>query len=94
MEALLNPAAWLGALLIFVMRVADMSLDTIRLLYVVRADRELIGLLLLYSKSERADVVKTELIELLRSLSQDLGENFIHEESVEYQVASDPSPSI
>ena len=41
MEALLNPAAWLGALLIFVMRVADMSLDTIRLLYVVRGRKRL-----------------------------------------------------
>jgi mRNA-degrading endonuclease RelE of RelBE toxin-antitoxin system len=57
-----------------------------RLLYVLRPDRELIGLLLLYSKSEHADVVKTELIRLLRSLSQDLGEDFIHDEQAEYQV--------
>ena len=65
-----------------------------RLLYVVRANRELIGLLLLYSKSEQTDVVRTELIDLLRSLSQDLGENFVHEERVEYQAESDAPPSI
>jgi uncharacterized protein YebE (UPF0316 family) len=41
METLLSPAAWLGALLIFFLRVADMSLDTIRLLYVVRGRKRL-----------------------------------------------------
>lgn len=45
MESLLSPAAWLGALLIFCMRVADMSLDTIRLLYVVRGRKRLAWLL-------------------------------------------------
>jgi uncharacterized protein YebE (UPF0316 family) len=44
-ESLLSPAAWLGALLIFGMRVADMSLDTIRLLYVVRGRKRLAWLL-------------------------------------------------
>lgn len=33
---LLSPAAWLGALLIFFLRVGDMTLDTLRLLFVVR----------------------------------------------------------
>jgi uncharacterized protein YebE (UPF0316 family) len=36
MEYLLTPEAWLGALLIFALRVADMSLDTLRVLTVVR----------------------------------------------------------
>jgi len=33
---LLSPSAWLAALTIFVLRVTDMSLDTLRLLFVVR----------------------------------------------------------
>lgn len=36
MEYFLTPEAWLGALLIFVLRVGDMSLDTVRVLTVVR----------------------------------------------------------
>jgi len=36
MEFLLSPAAWIGALTIFAMRVGDMSLDTLRLLFVMR----------------------------------------------------------
>lgn len=36
MEFLLSPAAWLGALTIFVLRVTDMSLDTLRMLFVMR----------------------------------------------------------
>ncbi len=35
-EFLLSPAAWLGALLIFCLRITDMSLDTLRVLFVVR----------------------------------------------------------
>jgi uncharacterized protein YebE (UPF0316 family) len=34
-EAFLSPQAWLGALLIFTLRVADMTLDTLRMLFVV-----------------------------------------------------------
>ena len=33
---LLSPSAWLGALLIFALRITDMSLDTLRMLFVVR----------------------------------------------------------
>jgi uncharacterized protein YebE (UPF0316 family) len=36
LDILLSSSAWLGALLIFVMRVANMSLDTIRVMMVVR----------------------------------------------------------
>jgi len=35
-DEFLSPAAWLGALVIFALRVGDMSLDTLRLLFVVR----------------------------------------------------------
>ncbi|MFH1907285.1 MAG: DUF5698 domain-containing protein [Chloroflexota bacterium] len=36
MEILLSPAAWLGALGIFTLRVADMTFDTLRVLFVMR----------------------------------------------------------
>jgi uncharacterized protein YebE (UPF0316 family) len=36
LEYLLSPAAWLGALGIFALRVSDMTFDTLRLLFVVR----------------------------------------------------------
>jgi len=36
MEIILSPQAWLGAGLIFVLRVGDMSLDTLRVLFVMR----------------------------------------------------------
>jgi uncharacterized protein YebE (UPF0316 family) len=39
MEILLNPQAWLGAGLIFFLRVCDMSLDTLRVLVVMRGRR-------------------------------------------------------
>jgi uncharacterized protein YebE (UPF0316 family) len=35
----LSPAAWLGALGIFALRVSDMTLDTLRLLFVVRGKK-------------------------------------------------------
>ena len=41
MEFLLSPQAWLYAVVIFFLRVADMSLDTLRLLFVVRGRRGL-----------------------------------------------------
>lgn len=41
-EVFLSPAAWLGALSIFGLRVVDMSLDTLRMLFVVRG-RKLIA---------------------------------------------------
>jgi uncharacterized protein YebE (UPF0316 family) len=36
LDLLYSPAAWLGALMIFGLRIADMSLDTLRMLFVVR----------------------------------------------------------
>ncbi|MEA4906666.1 MAG: DUF2179 domain-containing protein [Chloroflexi bacterium] len=41
MAAFLDPQAWLSALAIFMMRVGDMSLDTIRVLFVVRGRKKL-----------------------------------------------------
>jgi uncharacterized protein YebE (UPF0316 family) len=38
-ETLLSPTAWLGALGIFALRVSDMTLDTLRLLFVVRGKK-------------------------------------------------------
>jgi len=40
-EILLNPSAWLAALGIFSLRVSDMTLDTLRLLFVVRGRKSL-----------------------------------------------------
>jgi uncharacterized protein YebE (UPF0316 family) len=45
MEYLNDPHAWLFALLIFVLRVGDMSLDTIRVLFVVRGKKLLVWIL-------------------------------------------------
>jgi uncharacterized protein YebE (UPF0316 family) len=36
MEYILSPAAWLAALTIFALRVSDMSMDTLRMLFVMR----------------------------------------------------------
>lgn len=41
MQLILTPEAFLGALLIFVLRIGDMSLDTIRVLFVVRGRKGL-----------------------------------------------------
>ena len=41
MDALFSSNAWLGALLIFIMRVANMSLDTIRVMMVMRGRKSL-----------------------------------------------------
>lgn len=40
-EFLSSPEAWLNALLIFGLRITDMSLDTLRLLFVVRGRRKI-----------------------------------------------------
>ena len=45
MEVLLSPQAWLGALAIFALRVGDMSLDTMRMLFVVRGRKKLAWIL-------------------------------------------------
>jgi len=45
MEYLSDPHAWLFALMIFFMRVGDMALDTIRVLFVVRGKKLLVWIL-------------------------------------------------
>jgi len=45
MEFLLSPAAWVGALTIFAMRVSDMSMDTLRMLFVMRGRKGIAWLL-------------------------------------------------
>ncbi len=42
---LLSPEAWLGALTIFGLRITDMSLDTLRMLFVVRGRRNIVWFL-------------------------------------------------
>jgi hypothetical protein len=42
----------------------------------------------LYAKSDRTDITRVELIDLLRSLSKDWGERFIHKEQTEYEIQS------
>lgn len=41
MQIFLDPAAWLGALGIFALRVSDMSMDTVRVLFVMRGRKPL-----------------------------------------------------
>jgi uncharacterized protein YebE (UPF0316 family) len=45
MEILLSPQAWLAALTIFCLRIGDMSMDTIRVLFVVRGRKSLAWIL-------------------------------------------------
>ncbi len=45
MDILLSPQAWLGAGLIFVLRVSDMTLDTLRVLVVMRGKKAIAWLL-------------------------------------------------
>jgi uncharacterized protein YebE (UPF0316 family) len=45
MELLLSPQAWLGAALIFFLRVCDMSLDTLRVLFVMRGKKQVAWIL-------------------------------------------------
>jgi uncharacterized protein YebE (UPF0316 family) len=41
MELLLSPQAWMSALLIFTLRVCDMTLDTLRVLFVMRGKKQI-----------------------------------------------------
>lgn len=45
MEIFLSPEVWLGAGLIFLLRVGDMSLDTLRVLFVMRGKKALVWVL-------------------------------------------------
>lgn len=45
MEFLLTPQAWLSAIAIFFLRISDMSLDTIRVLFVMRGRKGLVWII-------------------------------------------------
>jgi len=45
MDILLSPEAWMGAGLIFLLRVGDMSLDTLRVLFVMRGKKGIVWIL-------------------------------------------------
>jgi uncharacterized protein YebE (UPF0316 family) len=45
MELLLSPQAWMGSALIFFLRVGDMSLDTLRVLFVMRGKKQIAWIL-------------------------------------------------
>ena len=45
MELFLSPEAWLSALLIFILRVSDMTLDTLRVLFVMRGKKRIAWIL-------------------------------------------------
>jgi uncharacterized protein YebE (UPF0316 family) len=45
MELFLSPDAWLSALLIFILRVSDMTLDTLRVLFVMRGKKRIAWIL-------------------------------------------------
>lgn len=45
MDLLLSPEAWLSALLIFALRVSDMTLDTLRVLFVMRGKKRIAWIL-------------------------------------------------
>jgi uncharacterized protein YebE (UPF0316 family) len=45
MELFLSPEAWFSALLIFILRVSDMTLDTLRVLFVMRGKKRVAWIL-------------------------------------------------
>lgn len=51
MEFLTSPDAWIGALTIFVARLADMSLDTLRVLFVMRGKKPIAWILGFFQSS-------------------------------------------
>ncbi len=64
MDYLSDPHAWLFALLIFVLRVGDMTLDTIRVLFVVRGKKLLVWILGLFQSLIFVIAISSVLSEL------------------------------
>ncbi len=64
MEYLHDPHAWLFALLIFFLRVGDMTLDTIRVLFVVRGKKLLVWILGLFQSLIFVIAISSVLSEL------------------------------
>jgi len=71
-ESFLSPAAWLGALGIFALRVTDMTLDTLRLLFVVRG-RKGISWLLGFFQSAIFVIAITTVLSNLHNLVNIIG---------------------
>ena len=64
MEYLSDPHAWLFALMIFALRVVDMSLDTIRVLFVVRGKKLVVWILGLFQSLVFVIAISSVLTEL------------------------------
>jgi uncharacterized protein YebE (UPF0316 family) len=73
LEVLLSPAAWLAALLIFLLRVADMALDTVRVLFVVRGKRKLAWILGFFQSMIFVIAITSVLADLLSNPLKVLG---------------------
>jgi uncharacterized protein YebE (UPF0316 family) len=72
LDTLLNPQAWLFALMIFALRVGDMSLDTLRLLFVVRG-RKLISWVFGFVQSVIFVVAITSVLNDLKNVLNIIG---------------------
>src|SRR5512133_3888380 len=64
MEYLQDPHAWLFALLIFALRVGDMTLDTIRVLFVVRGKKLIVWILGFFQSLNFVVAISSVLSEL------------------------------
>ena len=68
MELVLSPEAWLNAGLIFILRVTDMSLDTLRVLFVMRGRKAIAWVLGFF----QAAIFVVAIASVLRDLTNPL----------------------
>jgi len=69
MEILLSPAAWLSAALIFGLRVTDMTLDTLRVLFVMRGRKLIAWILSFFAAGVFVLAIGTALSDLSNPLN-------------------------
>jgi uncharacterized protein YebE (UPF0316 family) len=69
MEILLSPAAWLSAALIFFLRVTDMTLDTLRVLFVMRGRKSIAWVLSFFAAGVFVLAIGTALSDLSNPLN-------------------------
>ncbi len=69
MEFLLSPAAWVAALTIFAMRVGDMSMDTLRVLFVMRGRKGIAWVLGFFQSAIYIMAITTVLSQLNNPLN-------------------------
>lgn len=69
MEILLSPASWISAGIIFLLRVTDMTLDTLRVLFVMRGRKGLAWLLSFFSAAVFVMAIGTALSNLQNPLN-------------------------